>query len=127
MRQPEHRAASLRSLERLTSLMDERFQIPGTRYRFGLDGLLGLIPGVGDTATGLVGLYIIYQARQHGAPASLLARMAGNVAIDTVVGSIPLLGDLFDFGFKAHRRNLKLLHRHLERSGNGHTQPPARS
>jgi hypothetical protein len=119
LRQREHNAASLRSLERLASLMDERFQVPGTNFRFGLDGLLGLIPGVGDTATGLIGLYIIYQARQHGAPGSLLARMVGNVAIDTAVGSIPLLGDVFDFGFKAHRRNLKLLHRHLERSGTG--------
>jgi hypothetical protein len=82
----------------------------------GLDGILGLIPGVGDAATGLVGLYIIYQARQAGAPGWLLGRMVGNVALDTAIGSIPVVGDLFDVGFKANRRNLRLLRRHLEQS-----------
>jgi len=103
-------------LERLASLMDDRFRLPGTGFRFGLDGLVGLLPGVGDVATGLIGLYIIDQARRHGAPRGMLGRMLGNVAIDVAIGSIPLLGDVFDFGFKAHRRNLRLLLKHLEHS-----------
>lgn len=115
MRRNKNDTGSLESLDRLASLMDERFQVPGTNLRFGLDGLLGLIPGVGDTATGLVGLYIVYQARQHGASRALLARMVANIAVDTIVGSVPIVGDLFDFGFKSHRKNLRLLRKHLER------------
>lgn len=117
MRQDAPDQTALRSLERLASLMDDRFRIPGTPIRLGLDGLVGLVPGVGDLATGLVGLYVIYLAHQQGAPPALLARMLGNVAADAVIGSVPVLGDLFDFGFKSHRRNVKLLRRHLERSG----------
>ena len=88
--------------------------MPGTRWRFGLDGLAGLVPGVGDSLTALVGLYMLLEARRAGAPGGLLARMLGNVAVDWAVGSVPVLGDLFDFAFKAHRRNADLLRRHLQ-------------
>ena len=105
----------LQRLERLVSLLDDRFVVPGTRLRVGLDGLLGMLPVVGDTATMLTALYVVFEAKRLGAPAGLIARMLVNVGIDGVAGSVPLLGDLFDFAFKANRRNIRLLRRHLER------------
>lgn len=101
--------ARLARLRRIALLMDSVVGIPGTRVRFGLDGLFGLAPGVGDAATAAVALYIVWEARRMGAPSELLARMAGNVAIDTFTGSVPLLGDLFDVAFKANLRNVALL------------------
>ncbi len=100
-------------LEVLTRLLDDRFRIPGTSVRFGLDGLIGLVPGLGDAATTAVSLYLVYQARALGAPKTVLARMLVNVLADTAVGAIPLLGDVFDVAFKANRRNLDLLRRAL--------------
>ncbi len=108
--------AELRRLETLADWLDSRFRLPGTNFRFGLDGLLGLVPGVGDTVTGAAGAYVIVTAYRLGAPTPLLARMGANTAIDWIVGSIPLVGDLLDFGFKANRRNTALLRRHLETS-----------
>lgn len=94
--------------------MDGQFRLPGTRWRFGLDGILGLIaPGIGDSVTALLGLYLIGTAYRIGAPFSIILRMAVNLLVDWLVGSIPILGDLFDFAFKSHRRNLALLKRHL--------------
>lgn len=110
------RAAELQRLERLAHWLDSRFAIPGTGIRFGLDGLLGLLPGVGDVATMLPAVYLILQAHRLGAPRALLVRMALNVGLDTVVGAVPLLGDLFDVAFKANRRNVALLRRHLVRA-----------
>lgn len=105
-------------LERLTWWMDERFRIPGTNRRVGLDGLLGLIPGIGDTATMAVAGYVVVEAWRMGAPGHLIGRMAANVAVDYVVGTVPLVGDLFDFAFKANSRNIRLLRRWLgERNG----------
>ncbi|WP_119460416.1 DUF4112 domain-containing protein [Rhodospirillaceae bacterium SYSU D60014] len=113
------RAASddsrLEQLERLAHLLDTRWQVPGTGWRFGIDGIAGLLPGVGDTATGLVSVYLIWQAKRMGVPPGLLLRMAGNVGLDVVLGSVPVLGSIFDFAFKANRRNLRLLRRHLDR------------
>jgi Domain of unknown function (DUF4112) len=106
-------AAALRRLERLSHWMDGAFRLPGTRWRFGLDGLLGLVPGAGDSLTALVGAYVVLEAYRAGAPASVIARMLGNIGLDWAVGSVPLLGDVFDFAFKAHRRNVDLLRRHL--------------
>lgn len=105
--------AALRRLERLARLLDGAFRVPGTRWRFGLDGLAGLVPGVGDSLTALVGLYMLLEARRAGAPGGLLARMLGNVAVDWAAGSVPVLGDLFDFAFKANKKNLELVEKHL--------------
>lgn len=116
---PEVDPRARRKLERIEGFawwMDEAFQVPGTRWRVGLDGLLGLIFGVGDTATFLLGGYVLYEARQLGAPRSLLARMLGNLLVDYAVGLVPLVGDLADFRIKAHRRNARLLREWLERA-----------
>ena len=110
------RASELDRLEKLAHKMDTLFRIPLTSIRVGLDSLVGLLPGIGDTAALAPAAYIVYRAHQMGAPRSLLGRMGANVCIDWLVGSIPLVGDLFDVGFKANRRNVALLRRHFDRS-----------
>ena len=107
------RAAILRRLGRLTRLMDSAVKLPGTRFRLGLDPLLGLIPGAGDAVSALVSLHMIHQARKLGVSRRILAAMAVNAAADALLGLVPVLGDLFDFAFKANTRNLKLLEKHL--------------
>jgi hypothetical protein len=97
----------------LVRLFDEAIQIPGTRWRFGLDFLLGLIPGAGDVAGAMAALWGVWLARQIGAPPAVQIRMLGNVALDAVGGAIPVLGDLFDLAFRAHVRNRVLLERWL--------------
>jgi hypothetical protein len=104
-----HREEDIRRLESIADLLDSRFRIPGTDIRFGLDALLGLIPGLGDSVSLLPALYLMMEAKRLGASKFLLTRMAMNVGIDWLVGSIPLLGDIFDVGFKANRRNIRLL------------------
>ena len=104
-------------MDRLAAVLDDRFRIPGTDWRFGLDPLIGLVPGIGDTVTLGVGLYLLALAREAGAPFWLLVRMFINIAIDWLAGSVPLIGDLFDLAFKAHRRNATLLRRYLEQQG----------
>ncbi len=101
-------------LRRLGYLLDNSIPIPGTRFRIGLESIVGLVPGVGDLVGGGFSLYIILQAARAGVPASLLARMGWNLLVDVVVGAVPFLGDLFDAGFKANMRNLALLDRHAQ-------------
>jgi hypothetical protein len=93
--------------------MDDAVRVPGTSFRIGLDGLLGMIPGIGDLAGGLFSTWFLVAAARLGAPPSLLARMGLNVGLDALTGAVPVLGDLFDFGWKANRRNLALMERHL--------------
>jgi hypothetical protein len=114
------RQERLERYRQLADLMDSRFVIPGIGYRIGLDSLLGFIPGVGDAISGLVSAYLIREAHHMGAPFSLKMRMGWNVLLDTIIGSIPLMGDIFDIGFKANRRNLRLLERHLSRASDIH-------
>jgi hypothetical protein len=109
--------AALRRVEQLAYWLDDRYRLPGTRFRVGLDGIVGLIPGIGDAVTSTLTAYIIYEAWRLGVPTSMLARMLANLGIDTVVGIVPVVGDLLDIGFKANRRNLRLLHRHLSERG----------
>lgn len=94
---------------RLGQLLDTAFRIPGTRIRFGIDPLLGLFPGVGDAVAAVLGSYIVWAALRAGAGSMLIARMIGNIAVDAIVGAIPIAGTLFDVAFKAHRRNARLL------------------
>jgi uncharacterized protein DUF4112 len=105
-----------RKLERLRVLarvLDNSFGIPGTSYRFGLDALVGLIPGIGDAIGAIFSTFIIFQAARLGAPRATLMRMLANVGLDTLVGEVPLLGDLFDAGWKSNIRNVNLLEEHL--------------
>lgn len=106
----------LADLDLLADLLDSRWRIPGTSIRLGMDALAGLIPLVGDAATGIVSVYIVLRAREHGAGNALIARMVGNVALDTIVGSVPIVGSIFDVYFKANKRNIRLLKRHLDRT-----------
>jgi hypothetical protein len=100
-------------LELLAALMDSAFEIPGTNIRFGLDAIIGLIPGLGDTLTSFVSLYILKAASQAGVPRITLLRMATNIGIDYIVGIVPVAGDLFDVYWKANLRNVELLRRHI--------------
>ena len=99
-------------LELLAHWLDSVFRIPGLNIQFGLDVLLGLIPGFGDTATSIVSLYILQAATKAGVPRVTVARMALNIAIDYVVGIVPVIGDLFDVYWKSNVRNVELLRRH---------------
>lgn len=103
-------------LERLAWLLDNSIQIPGLGYRIGIDPLLGLIPGVGDFVGGALSVYILYEAARMGVSRPLLMRMGFNVLIEVVVGTVPILGDLFDAGWKANARNVRLLQEHLKAS-----------
>jgi hypothetical protein len=99
----------LARLRALTRLMDQAFGVPGTKWRFGLDALFGLVPGLGDVAGGIIAVYALHVARQLGAPGVIQLHMLTNIAIDASIGTIPIVGDLFDFVFKAQTRNLALL------------------
>jgi hypothetical protein len=101
-------------IELLARVMDNAIQVPGSRIRFGLDALLGLLPGVGDSVTALVSLYVLHAARKQGVPRVTLLRMAANVAIDVTVGAIPLLGDVFDVFWRSNEKNVALLRKHVQ-------------
>jgi hypothetical protein len=101
------------TLHRLEILLDEAFRIPGTSIRFGLDGIIGLVPGLGDVLVGLLSLVFPLAAWIRGVPYIALVRMAANIGIGVLVGSIPVLGDIFDIAWKANRRNYLLMRRHL--------------
>lgn len=109
------RRERIERLERLTRLLDTAVAIPGTNFRFGADGVIGLVPGIGDALTTAMSAWIVYEAHQIGVPKHVLMRMIGNVAADSVVGAVPLLGDVFDVLWKANRRNMRLLREHLDR------------
>ena len=104
------RDQTLRSLE---ILLDEAFRVPGTQFRFGIDGLIGFVPFLGDVVAGLLSLIIPLAGWVRGIPYAALARMAVNVAIGVLVGSIPFFGDAFDMFWKPNRRNYRILQRHL--------------
>jgi len=100
-------------LRRFAWMMDAAVGVPGTRFRFGLDTLLGLVPGAGDAAAGVLSLVIVWQAYRLGVSRLVLARMVANVAVEVVAGAVPLLGDAFDTVFKANLRNVALLEQAL--------------
>ena len=107
--------ANVTALRRLARLLDEAVRVPGTDIRFGLDAVLGLVPGAGDVAGAVLSAFIILQAARLGASRSILTRMVMNVAVDSIVGTVPVLGDLFDVGWKSNMRNAALLERYVER------------
>jgi hypothetical protein len=100
---------ALEQLRTITKLFDQAFQLPGTRWRFGLDALIGLVPGLGDVAGAIVATYALHVARKLNAPAVVQLRLLTNIAFDALIGIVPILGDVFDFAFKAQTRNLALL------------------
>ena len=109
------RAERIARLDALARLFDTALVVPGTNFRFGLDAIVGLIPGIGDALTTAASLYIVHEAYQLGAPKHLIFRMLGNVALDGVVGAVPFVGDVFDALWRSNRRNMALLRKHLER------------
>lgn len=113
---------SLRRIRTVTHLLDNAIAIPGTRFRVGLDPLLGLFPGAGDWLSTVLSVYIVFEAMRFQLPRKTLTRMVSNLLLDLFGGSIPVAGDLFDVTWKANHRNLKLLEAHLQ---DQHPQQPA--
>lgn len=102
-------------IEAIAKLLDVAFILPGTNIRYGIDGLIGLIPVIGDIITTAISLWLVREARALGAPWYITARMLGNVAVDGVVGMVPFAGDAFDVMFRANMRNVRLLRRWLDK------------
>lgn len=113
----------LRPLRRLAGLLDSALPVPGTRWRIGLDGLIGLIPGIGDLAGAALSSYILMKAIRLGVPVGVVLRMLFNILLEMTLGAIPLIGDLFDFGFKANLRNIRLIERHVDAAANPDRHP----
>jgi hypothetical protein len=109
--------ARLEGLDRLSRLLDVAFSVPGTNIRFGVEAILRLVPGIGDVAASALSVWLVYEAFHLGVPNSLLVRMIGNVVVEGAAGAVPVAGDLFDMGWRANRRNVRLLREHFEREG----------
>lgn len=107
-------AQGLDGLRKVAQLLDSAFVVPGTSYRVGLDPILGLVPGLGDLVSPLFTIGILWQARELAIPRVVLLRMILNVAIDSLLGAVPVVGDLFDFAWKANNKNLALVERHAQ-------------
>jgi hypothetical protein len=103
----------IQALEGLAHIMDSAIVIPGTSIRVGIDSLIGLIPGIGDTISALISSYIVQQASKYNLPWHLKLHMAFNIFMDWLIGIVPLIGDLFDIGWKANIRNVELLKKHI--------------
>jgi hypothetical protein len=112
-------AALLRRVEWLARMLDDRFSVPGTGIRFGWDQIIGFVPGIGDAAMTGVSLVILHHGWKLGMPKSALVRMGANIAVDFVIGSVPVIGDAFDFAWKANKKNLRLVQQHVVRSTPG--------
>jgi hypothetical protein len=113
----QHQLASNEHLDYIAALLDDLFRIPGTRVRFGLDALIGWIPGIGDAAAGIASFFIVFAAWRRRVQSVTLVRMIANVLLETTIGAIPLVGDLFHVFWKANRRNYRLLIREKEQPG----------
>jgi hypothetical protein len=107
------REEAQRRLRRIAKLMDSQVRVPGIGLRIGADAVLGLMPGVGDIITGVIGAYLIYEAQRLGIPRSAVLRMVANIAVDTAIGAIPVAGDIWDFFFRANDRNMQILARYI--------------
>jgi hypothetical protein len=101
-------------LDRLAWYLDNSIQLPGLNVRVGIDPLVGLIPGIGDTIGAIMSSYILSEAARLGAPKSILLKMAFNIAVDALAGALPIFGDLFDFGWKTNQRNARILGDYLD-------------
>jgi hypothetical protein len=110
------------ALRRFAFVMDQAFQIPGTKARFGLDAVVGLIPGIGDVIGGVLSTWIIAGALRHRVPTRVILRMVLNVVVDLIFGAVPVAGDVFDFLFEENMKNMRLLEKHRDRK-----RPPRRT
>ena len=117
-------ATEIEKLDRLSTLLDARYRIPGTPIRFGWDTILGLVPGVGDVAAVVPSAYLIYKAGKLGARKRVIFRMGMNTGLDFFVGAVPVVGDIFDLVFKANNRNFDLLTAELGRHAENGPPPP---
>ena len=108
-------AAVRQRVEALEQLLEGMFVVPGLNRRVGLDALLGLVPVAGDAIAAVLGLYMVWEARNLGMPKWQLWRMAGHVGFDTLIGAVPVAGDLFDFLYRSNTRNLKIIKQHLDK------------
>ncbi|MEG4105599.1 DUF4112 domain-containing protein [Microcoleus sp. S13_C5] len=108
------RLATLNRIRKLSRLMDTAIGIPGTKFRIGLDPIIGLVPGAGDIVDTAFSAYLIYLATRFNIPQKTLGKMIYNIGLEAVVGSVPLVGDIFDAFYKSNMRNLALLEEHLE-------------
>jgi hypothetical protein len=109
--------ASLERLDKLSTLLDIAFLIPGTNIRFGVEAILRLVPGIGDIAASAMSCWVLYETHRLGVPRLILIRMIGNVAVVGMAGTVPIAGDLFDIRWRANRRNVRLLRECFEREG----------
>ena len=116
-RSAESKRAALARIDMLSKLFDTAFTLPGSNVRFGVEALMRLVPGIGDAAASALSCYLLYEAHRLEVPQQVFARLVANVAIEGIVGAVPVLGDLFDVGFRANRRNVALLKEHFEREG----------
>lgn len=108
----ENKTSGLIRIEKLAVLLDSKFTIPGTRFKYGLDPILGFLPIVGDIVSFAISCSLLLYVARHGVSRKVMIMMAGNIILDTVIGSIPILGNIFDFTFKANSRNIRLLKKH---------------
>ncbi len=111
------RRAALDRIDMLARLFDTAFIVPGTNARFGVEAVLRLVPGIGDAAASALSCYLLYEAHRLEVPPHIFGRLVANVAVEGIVGAVPLLGDLFDVGFRANRRNVKILREYFQREG----------
>jgi hypothetical protein len=116
-RSADDKRAALDRIDLLARVFDTAFAIPGTNVRFGVESLIRLVPDIGDAAASALSCYLLYEAHRLDVPKSVFARLVANVAIEGVAGAIPFVGDLFDVGFRANRRNVAILREYFQRQG----------
>jgi len=104
-------------LDRLAMLFDTAFVVPGTNIRFGVESIIRLVPGIGDFAASALSCYLLFEAHSLGVPKHVFARLLANVALEGIVGTVPLVGDAFDVAFRANRRNVRILREYFARDG----------
>ena len=114
---PDFASVALARIDVLARLFDTAFLVPGTNVRFGIEAVIRLVPVFGDAAASALSCYLLYEAHRLGVPRHVFARLLANVAIEGAAGAVPLFGDLFDVGFRANRRNVKILHDHFASGG----------
>lgn len=111
---PYEKAEKIQRLRKLSQLLDSKWNFPGTKFKFGLDGLLGFMPVIGDSIPLAISSYIIYEAYKLDLPSWCIAKMIWNVFIDWLIGLIPFFGDIFDIGFKSNLKNLEMIEKHAK-------------